>query len=263
MHHNVQKLFHAYRPVCLYILLGCQLSASSLLYAQQKPAATTAVVSAPDDRSPIRVRQPDAERLRDLETSRDYQYGTDAPPPDNPVGRFIAYIFGKLRDLLASEAYQNVGQYVLLAAIAGLVIYWLMKAEVLGFLFAQRAQSAGLDYENLSENIHEINFDEAIDEAARQRNYRLATRLLYLQTLKRLTDTGQISYKADKTNRQYVHELSGSPRQADFDELTRQFEFVWYGNFPIDESRFAAIQARFRQFMNSVAGNSVAGKTAH
>ena len=203
---------------------------------------------------PVTVRYPDAEKLRDLQTDRAYQYGTDAPPPDNPVARFLAYLWQKIAEFLSSDAYQNVWQYVFLAAIAALVLYLLLKAEMLGSLFAKQAQqSDGLDYETITENIHEIDFDAAISSAVEQQNYRLAVRLLYLQTLKRLTDAELIQYKPDKTNRQYVYELVNSPQQSDFEQLTRQFEFVWYGDFPVDAGRFDTLQGQFRRFSGSFA----------
>lgn len=108
-----------------------------------------------------------------------------------------------------------------------------------------------LAYENLAENIHEINFDTAIDEAVGQRNFRLAVRLLYLKTIKQLTDAGRIAYKPEKTNRQYVYELANSPLQTDFERLTSQFEFVWYGDFPVDEAQFSALRTAFVAFNRS------------
>lgn len=214
--------------------------------AQAKAPPKT--VAAPDDQSPVRVRYPASDRLRALQTDRDYQYGRDAPPPENPLARFWAWLWRRIGEFLSSEAYQNVGQYVMLAAIAGVVIYLLMRAEVLGFLFPERAQSGKLNYENLTDNIHAIDFDAAVDEAVSQRNYRLAVRLLYGQTLKRLTDAGRIQYKPDKTNRQYVQELVNSPLQTDFETLTRQFEYVWYGDSPVDEPRFGVIRQQFQLF---------------
>ena len=217
---------------------------------QTKPLSATSVAPVPvkDDRSLVRVRYPQAEKLLDLQKSRDYQYGNEAPPPENPLARFWFWLLNKIGQLFSSKAYQNVGQYIVLAIIAGFVLYLLRKAEVLGFLFPKKARTGGLDYENLAENIHEIDFPAAIDEAIRQRNFRLAVRLLYLQTLKRLANEEQIIYKPEKTNRQYVYELANSPIQADFENLTRQFEFVWYGNFPIDEARFGQVQNQFQVF---------------
>lgn len=233
--------------LCL-ILLG----SPPVAWSQTKRADSTlvkpTVVNARDDRSPMRVRYPDPEHLRDKQTDHDYQYTSEAPPPENPLARFWVWLMRKLGSFLSSEAYQNVWQYVILVAIASAAVYLLMKAEVLGFLFSKKAQSVDLAYENLTENIHEINFDSAVEEAISQRNFRLAVRLMYLQTLKHLSDAGRIQYKPDKTNRQYVHELVNSSLQPEFEHLTRQFEFTWYGDFPIDESRFRALQTRFTAF---------------
>lgn len=220
--------------------------------AQTKPSDSTAlkpaVINARDDRAPMRVRYPTPDHLRDKQTDHDYQYTHEAPPPENPLARFWVWLMRKLGNFLVSESYQNVWQYVLLVAIASAAVYLLMKAEVLDFLFTRKAQTLDLTYENLAENIHEINFDAAVDEAISQRNFRLAVRLLYLQTLKHLSDSGRIQYKPDKTNRQYVHELASSSLQSDFESLTRQFEFTWYGDFPIDENQFAALQTGFIAF---------------
>lgn len=221
--------------------------------AQAPPKKTVPAVR--DDRAPIRVRYPEAEHLRDFQTDNDYQYGRNAPPPENPVARFFSWLFRKIGEFLRSKAYENVWQYVILAAVAGLVIYLLAKAEVLGFLFPQKAQATGMDYENLAEDIQEINFDAAIDEAVAVRNFRLAVRLLYLQTLRQLTNAGHIAYKPDKTNRQYVQELANTVLQSGFEGLTRRFEFVWYGDFPVDGAQFTIIQDEFSQF--SVKADSV------
>ncbi|GAB3547916.1 DUF4129 domain-containing protein [Spirosoma fluminis] len=238
------------RHISYFLVLLIGLAKPISAGAQQKPASVT-TVQAPDDRAPMRVRYPVPNRLKEYQTDRDYQYGRDVAPPDNPFARFIDYLYRRLANFLSSEAYQNFWQYVVLACIAGLVIYLLLKAEVFTYLFPKKAMTGSLDYEDIAENIHEINFDQAIEEAINQRSFRLAVRLLYLQSLKRLTDAGLIQYKPDKTNRQYVSELAGSPLQADFERLTQQFEFVWYGDFPVDEARFLAIRDQFRRFNSS------------
>jgi hypothetical protein len=253
---KLSKLFHrgpqrsnrdTRRLISVYLIIALcisvlQFSGAISLYAQSNKAI------ARDDRSALRDRYPKPDHLRELQTDRDYQYDNDAPPPSNPIARFFNWLFRKISRFLASKAYEDVWQYVILASIAGASIYLLMKAEMLGFLFPKKAQSSDLDYETLDENIHEINFDLAVEDAINQRNFRLAVRLLYLQTLKRLTDSGQINYKPEKTNRQYVHELANSPLQSDFENLTRRFEFVWYGDFPIDETQFGQIRQQFQQF---------------
>lgn len=250
---NLRLTYAAARFLLPGLLLICLIGDPVATHGQQKPVPAT-VAQARDDHAPVRVRYPARDALRELQTNRDYQYNRDAPPPDNPVGRFFDWLIRKLAAFLVSKAYQNFWQYVFLAAIAGFVIYLLMKAEVLGFLFPRKAQSEALPYDNLAENIHLFDFDAAIEEAVGQRNFRLAVRLLYLQTLKHLTDLGQIRYKSDKTNRQYVDELADSPLQAGFEALTRQFEFVWYGDFPINEAQFGLMHQQFRAFAQATVG---------
>jgi Domain of unknown function (DUF4129) len=232
------------------MILSLLLIVGSYATSAQSPTSPKSF-AAPDDRSNVRVRYPDSGQLRDLRTDRDYQYGHDVLPPKNPLALFLAWVWRKIGEFISVKSYQNVWQYVVLAAIAGVVIYLLMKAEVLGFLFPKRAQLSQLAYENVAENIHAIDFDASIDEAVSQRNYRLAVRLLYLKTLKRLSDADLIQYKSDKTNRRYVYELANSPLQSDFEALTRQFEFIWYGDFPVDETRFGAIRQQFQAFGSS------------
>ena len=201
-----------------------------------------------NDTAPARVRYPDPARLNDLRNARDYQYDRDAQPPKNMLARAWRWFWDKIRQFMRSRAYQNVWQYVVLAVIAGLAVWLLRKAEVLNFLFPRKAESPPLDYENLTENIHDISFADRIEEAVSERHYRLAVRLLYLQTLKQLTDRNLIHWQADKTNRQYVQELSNTNLRPDFEQLTTRFEFVWYGDFPIDEADFLTIQDAFTQF---------------
>ncbi len=207
-----------------------------------RPAAST-VVSAPDDRAPLTVRYPAANKLRDFQNSREYQYDYEAKPPQNPLLKFWYWFLRKLSEFFVSKSYQNFWQYVILAALVGLTIWLLAKAQVLGFLFPKKAESLPLDYDTLTEDIHAIDFAGSIEQAVEARNFRLAVRLLYLQTLKRLTDAGRIVWKPDKTNRQYVQEM----KDADFEQLTTQFEYVWYGDFPVDERRFGTIREDFKK----------------
>ncbi len=208
----------------------------------------TAVYAAANDRMPLVVRAVDAKKLRAIQGDRAYRYGDDVPPTASLWDQFWAWFWYKVGELLRTKAYRNVGQYVLLIAIAGLVIWLLYKAEVLANLFPGRAKNTGLGYEMLEENIHQINFSDRINEAVENRNYRLAVRLLYLQTLKTLADSGLIRWQPDKTNRQYAYELTGNPKRLSFEQLTTQFEYAWYGDFPVDEARFSSIRQQFQQF---------------
>lgn len=208
----------------------------------------TIMVAAPDDRSPQTARYPDESDLNTYRTDRDYQYSDDIPPPDSLIGKFFSWFFSQLRDFFTSPAYQGFWRYVLLICIAALVIYLGIKAEFLGFLVPGRGSQTTLDYENLKEDIHAINFDQELEAASGQGNYRLGVRLLYLRTLKQLTDRHLIDWQPDKTNQQYGYELAGQPFAAEFNALTRDFDYVWYGDFPVDKAQFDTLQSNFGAF---------------
>ncbi|GAB3321905.1 hypothetical protein GCM10027299_17000 [Larkinella ripae] len=214
------------------------------------PAKDTARAQpAPDDRSSVQVRRPAPDRIKAYRSNRDYQYGQDLKPANTLWSKFWSWFWQKVGLFFRSNSYQNFWQYVFLAVAAGVAIWLLVKAEVLGFIFSKKAQSVALPYETLTENIHEINFDQQIDAAIEQRNYRLAVRLLYLQTLKHLSNRSLIDWRPNKTNRSYVYELAQSPLKPEFESLTTQFEYIWYGDFPITEERFKPLQESFLRFI--------------
>jgi hypothetical protein len=115
-------------------------------------------------------------------------------------------------------------------------------------IFSRQSVTANLPYSESVENIHEINFDEGIDAAIAQHNYRFAVRLLYLKCLKQLSDSGQIRWEINKTNSNYVNELNNPEQRIAFNLLTRQFEYIWYGEFIIDEPVFKKINVLFNNF---------------
>jgi len=229
-------------------LLISLLTLSGLAQPTVKPPRDTVAVTAPDDRSPVRLRQPPAPRLNDYRNDRDYQYRRELKPADSPWAAFWAWFWQKLEPFFASNTYRYLWQYVFLAAMAGLVIWLLIKADMLGFAGNSRGAYTAVPYQTQSENIHEINFNDQLDTALQQQNYRLAVRLLYLQTLKHLTDRELIDWQPNKTNRSYVYELSNPAVRRDFETLTRQFEYVWYGEFPLSAERFEPLREAFQKF---------------
>ena len=68
---------------------------------------------------------------------------------------------------------------------------------------------------------------------------REAVRLLYLQTLKRLSDEKRIDWQPYKTPTQYINEV----RMPVFRQLTNHFLRVRYGNFEGTEELFNSMKS--------------------
>ncbi len=84
--------------------------------------------------------------------------------------------------------------------------------------------------------------------AIKNGNYRLAIRYLYLQTLSRLSDRKLIEININKTNYEYVNEVREHKFANEFASLTLKYEYVWYGEYPVDEKLFEQIKSSFTQF---------------
>ena len=87
-----------------------------------------------------------------------------------------------------------------------------------------------------------------LKNAIRNGNYRLAIRYLYLQTLERLSERKYIEINTNKTNYEYVNEVRKHGFGNEFASLTLKYEYVWYGEYPVDEKLFEQIQSGFIQF---------------
>ncbi|WP_224249397.1 DUF4129 domain-containing protein [Hyalangium gracile] len=72
------------------------------------------------------------------------------------------------------------------------------------------------------------------DELAARGEYREAIRSLYLALLSRLHRDGAILYDSTLSNWDYLRQFKGRREWlSPFRELTRRFDFAWYGNLPV------------------------------
>lgn len=136
----------------------------------------------------------------------------------------------------------------LIVAVAAVVVVLQLVGVNMRQLFSPARLPQKQDSETLSENIHEIPFEKAIQNAIQSKDFSLATRLMYLQSLKLLSDRNMISWHENKTNWHYVYELKSEKLRSSFRDITYIFEYVQYGHMPLSETKFAIVQDTFRNF---------------
>jgi hypothetical protein len=105
-----------------------------------------------------------------------------------------------------------------------------------------------IDFSEFEEDIHKINFDKLIEEATSKKDFRKAIRLHFLKLLKDLTDNNLITWQIDKTNNDYSIELANNKYSSKFKELALLYEYIWYGDFPLDETNFISTILKFKEF---------------
>ncbi|RZL50936.1 MAG: hypothetical protein EOP00_01850 [Pedobacter sp.] len=247
---------------CFVFLLGFSVKA----VAQQKPIPDTSkqvvkkVEQLKIDGSKVEVRKFDDQKIKEYSKEKDFIYDDVKTADTSWFNRFWRWIWWVLDKIFGGDSSRkNDGSFVktilfilkwgLIIGVGALFIYLVIKISGLDLrLLSGKSKSIDIPYEESLENIHEINFDEQLESALQHENYRLAVRLLYLKTLKKLSDHDLILWQPEKTNQAYVLEIKDENRQQQFTKLTNQFEYIWYGEFFIDLKSYESIQKSFHQF---------------
>ena len=174
-----------------------------------------------------RIPEADAQKLAH---DKDFWYANKPMPGEEPVANH------PWQANLAKAIF-----WVLVGAIAiGIVMVCMrMFAVNGGWRYVPTAPA-----EVAAENIFDMDFDSRVAAALATQDYRLATRLLFLRLLRTMADRNIITYSIEKTNFDYLFELSGSQYFNNFSALAKGYEYVWYGNFTIQESQFAQLRQR-------------------
>ena len=207
------------------------------------------------DSSKFTVRKPLESKMMALRKLKDYQYtAQQSQVIDTWWRRLLRRFFNWFNSLFTGVGNPTFWKTAAYIFIAGVIVYVTLKLMGVNFSGLYRKKNSNeIPYETLGENIHAIDFADSIAGAITQKNYRLAVRLYYLKALKELTDREMIDWRINKTNRSYVYELNSPTLRPDFERITLQFEYAWYGDFPVDETQFLNIKNQFLTFSEEVS----------
>lgn len=178
----------------------------------------------------------------------DFLYDRTPPPASNLweiIKQWLARWFSKASGVKGFGKFWEVVIYII---IGGTLIYInreLAKSTIKGLFYKSKKEIA---FKSGDENIHEMDLENLIEKSYREKNYALAVRYLYLQLLKDMNSRGIITWRIDKTGEDYIREIKEPVLKTGFKDLTILFEYVWYGEFPVDEDVFKSIRARFTDF---------------
>ena len=213
-------------------------------------ALTKTAKAIPVDSSQTIVDRPSAERQKEIFYDKDYLFDKKGKPPVSWWDRFWDW-FGRQMDEMFSTktgtTFLLLFKWVLIIAGLGLIIFLLLKTDI-RFLFYKKSKSGNIDFSEITEDIHKIDFDKQIDEAIAKKDFRKAVRLYFLKILKSLSDKNLIDWKPDKTNYDFYVELKEQNCQNDFRSVSVLYDYVWYGDFSLNENEFKTAAQQFRQF---------------
>lgn len=213
---------------------------------------------APDDSTLLSARGFDKATLSEFKTNPDFDYKLAPTVAESLWDRFLQWLSQLLSAVFTGATMTNWGRVlVYAAAFVGFMAILLMILKVNAFrVFYSGADRGTVSTSIFHENIHEMDFDALIREALEKGKYRDGIRLLFLKSLKILTDKQLIYWQAGKTNHDYVEELSEGELKINFNELSFYFDYAWYGNFSVNEDTFHKTEELFNTLQQRVAAHA-------
>lgn len=192
----------------------------------------------------------DSARLAAWRQDDDYAYERELVPSQkslsewilNQVERFFESVFGcNFYHVHASTI------WVVVAVGAFLAIgYFLFKRHP--ELFVRSGVGKSVQYEVTDDTIYGVDFHIEIDKAMERKDYREVLRLMYLQTLRILSDNHLLDWQPFKTPTQYVYEW----RNLDFRKMTNLFIRIRYGNFEASYEMTVQMSSYQKAVKNSI-----------
>lgn len=265
------KLLHNILPKNKYSLLLCVLLVTGLcqsVIAQDADTATTVIedVEVPytDDNDSDKATNytiPDTPAFRQvpdsvaakLKKDKAFAYANDESywakekvEEDEIPSRGFWYHF---YDFFSRRGVRIV-MYILIGLVFLFVIYRVIVQNNL-YLFYFSKKMRKTDDEVITEAEHE-NIDDSIRKAIEAGNYRAGVRFLYIKSLQLLNARGWIRFHAQATNHEYVLQMSSNKHAQQFNFLTDVYDYVWYGEFELNNEQFSRVHGEFKKFFGAI-----------
>lgn len=207
------------------------------------------------------IKKFSSDKIQELLDDNDFNY-TEYDEPDNIWTRFKKWL-GQIWDRFTQWLF-GAGEvtgfwaillrllpYLIIVGVLFLLGWLFMRVNPRDMLFEKREapQIILTDDEDIIQN---QDIQQLIELALKENNYRLAIRYYYLSVLKKLSDTELINWESQKTNTDYLKELTDDSLKSKFQNITRLYDFIWYGSFEVDEKSFHQAQQKFKSITNSI-----------
>ncbi|PJB11242.1 MAG: hypothetical protein CO119_11800 [Flavobacteriales bacterium CG_4_9_14_3_um_filter_40_17] len=165
--------------------------------------------------------------------------------------RILKYIFGnKISESTLARIFEIL-PYVAAIALLLVIVMLIIKGKI-SPLTADLSNPNAFAYTEDEALLNHPDLDGLVAEAIQNKDYRKALRFSYLKCIKSLAEQHQIDWQPDKTNTDYTRELQTIELRPEFINITRWYNRVWFGNFPVEADQFSELQVSFDKFQNTM-----------
>lgn len=166
---------------------------------------------------------------------------------------FFKDLFDFNTDAQASD-FTDIALKIFYIAIFILVVFFIVKAIINkegNWIFGKSSDKNIIPVTDIENNIYKADFKTLIASAENSNNYRLAVRYYYLWLLKTLSEAEVIDYDVEKTNSDYYLEIENKETKEEFSYTSYLYNYIWYGEFDIDNLQFQKAKDAFTHFLNT------------
>ena len=96
------------------------------------------------------------------------------------------------------------------------------------------------------ESVGKDELEKLLQNALSQQNHKVAIRAIYLLTIWHLDDKNIIALQENKTNFDYQYEIKNASTRADFESITRVYDYIWYGEFEAEQIHFEQAESFYK-----------------
>lgn len=155
--------------------------------------------------------------------------------PDAPAPAFIEVLIGVLSGIVV--------------LIVLFVVVRILIRHKGRWFFDKKNEELTLDIYDTENLIEKADFRQLIIEHEQKGDTRSCIRLYFLWTLKMLKNNKLINWLPDKTNSEYLSEISDEAMRNQFSYLSYLYEYVWYGEFTLENSDYVKAKSAFEKLL--------------
>lgn len=230
------------RPFILWMMLAVSFPSFSI--AQDTDSVNAAILEdRPNDQLEVPAREVPSSVVDSFKRSEDFLYANDPEYWEEKERGSPG--FG---DALVAALTSRAMRFLSFAALVAVGLFVIYRLIVVSGLLKKTSRTREKEPEPIPVTSTRESVDRDLTIAISQQNFRQAVRLLHLKSLFFLEDKSMISMDAQMTNQQYLNQLINTPYLSEFRFLTRIYEYVWFGDFSLDNVQFTKAEAAFRNF---------------
>lgn len=200
----------------------------------------------------LTIRKPAAENLSELREMSALNYDKDENPP--PASASPAWLRSVGAWVRANWTAVVWALYISFGGLLLMVLVLFIRKNDISF----RWSSGGRNHASFAtvEDEGPQNYELLAASAAAEGRLRDAVRYRYLHTLQLLEARQLIAAGKDKTNMDFLRELSRTAFHKPFAALTLHYEYIWYGRLPLSDGQFSRLDDQFAAFTQSIKQHS-------